>query len=115
MLRQSFRTVRVNKVASALRTFSSVANDVDTVTTTAEAIQNFITEHQVVLKGASLDAHTPWITFDDTPFSPKLRSVLKTERFEKPSPIQAVSWPVAFAKRDIISVAKTGSGSFRAT
>jgi superfamily II DNA/RNA helicase len=51
------------------------------------------------------------MSFDDTPFAPKLRNLLHKEGFDTPSPIQAISWPVALDKKDIISVAKTGSGT----
>lgn len=32
------------------------------------------------------------------------------EGYTEPTPIQAQSWPVVLAKRDLISVARTGSG-----
>ncbi|EAS33231.3 ATP-dependent RNA helicase DBP3 [Coccidioides immitis RS] len=35
---------------------------------------------------------------------------LPLEKFSSPTPIQAVSWPLAFAGRDLIGVAETGSG-----
>lgn len=33
-----------------------------------------------------------------------------SEGYSEPTPIQAQSWPVILAKRDLISVARTGSG-----
>jgi len=38
-----------------------------------------------------------------------LKTLLK-EGFTEPTPIQAQSWPVIQAKKDLISVARTGSG-----
>jgi ATP-dependent RNA helicase DDX5/DBP2 len=50
------------------------------------------------------------IEFDSTPFSAVLKRVLKSEGFSSPTPTQAQSWPIALSNRDIISVARTGSG-----
>lgn len=47
--------------------------------------------------------------FDNVGFPEKITEKLK-QKYEKPSVIQAISWPVALSGRDLISVAKTGSG-----
>lgn len=52
----------------------------------------------------------PMIEFDMTPFSPALKKILLSEGFASPTPTQAQSWPIAIQARDIISVARTGSG-----
>ena len=31
-------------------------------------------------------------------------------KFDKPTPIQSISWPIALQKQNIVSIAKTGSG-----
>lgn len=43
-------------------------------------------------------------------FHPLLLKTLLKEGFTEPTPIQAQSWPVIQAKKDLISVARTGSG-----
>jgi len=48
--------------------------------------------------------------FDDAPFSKKIRQGLAAAGFTAPSPIQAQGWPVAVEGRDLVAVAKTGSG-----
>ena len=48
-------------------------------------------------------------TFEETGFPEALLRVLR-HNFAAPSPIQAVAWPLAAAGRDLIAVAKTGSG-----
>lgn len=111
MLRLSTKSLRISRITSALRTVGSVANDVENVTTGADLVQNFFDHHQVTMKGARPDQYQPFMSFDDTPFAPKLRNLLHKEGFDTPSPIQAISWPVALDKKDIISVAKTGSGT----
>ena len=54
--------------------------------------------------------YPPMVSFDSTPFSEALKRVLKSEGFTGPTPTQAQSWPIALDQRDIISVARTGSG-----
>lgn len=52
----------------------------------------------------------PVQSFDEAPFSKKLRAALKAAGFEAPSAIQAQGWPVAVRGDDMVAVAKTGSG-----
>jgi ATP-dependent RNA helicase DDX5/DBP2 len=52
----------------------------------------------------------PITTFAATPFGPQIRKALEAAGFANPTPTQAQSWPVALQGRDIITVAKTGSG-----
>jgi ATP-dependent helicase YprA (DUF1998 family) len=53
----------------------------------------------------------PVMRFKDVPF-PKLAAPLAAAGFTAPSPIQALAWPIACGAppRDLIAVAKTGSG-----
>jgi ATP-dependent RNA helicase DDX5/DBP2 len=74
-------------------------------------------EHRIKLRdphasssSVAADPFTPMTDFDATPFSDSFKRVLKAEGFTAPTPTQAQSWPIALQKRDIISVAKTGSG-----
>jgi len=87
------------RTAVSTRHFSSV-----------EDHSQYHAEHQVTLLGASPDEYSPFLSFDETPFLPQIRKILKKDGFTAPSPIQAVSWPIALDGKDIISVAKTGSG-----
>jgi ATP-dependent RNA helicase DDX5/DBP2 len=52
----------------------------------------------------------PFIEFKDTPFSEKILAGFVKAGFARPSAIQAMSWPLADMGKDLISVAKTGSG-----
>jgi hypothetical protein len=54
--------------------------------------------------------YPPMIHFASTPFFPILKDVLINQGFETPTSIQSRSWPIALKQRDIISVARTGSG-----
>ena len=67
--------------------------------------------HNIQLQG--LDDENdfePIISFDSTPFKPGIVESLKRQGFTEPTTIQAQSWPIAMAGRDIISIARTGSG-----
>ncbi|XP_076912359.1 DEAD-box ATP-dependent RNA helicase 14-like [Bidens hawaiensis] len=64
--------------------------------------------HEITVSGNNVPA--PFTSFEATGFpSELLREVLKAG-FSAPTPIQAQSWPIAFQDRDIVAVAKTGSG-----
>ena len=51
-----------------------------------------------------------WNSFTEAPFEAPIQTALSNAGFEKPSPIQAKAWPVAISGKDVIAVAKTGSG-----
>lgn len=36
--------------------------------------------------------------------------VVREQKFEEPTPIQAQGWPVALSGRDLVGIAQTGSG-----
>eukprot|EP00041_Stephanoeca_diplocostata_P012983 m.220911 g.220911 ORF g.220911 m.220911 type:complete len:584 (+) comp19174_c0_seq2:431-2182(+) len=43
-------------------------------------------------------------------FPGKIQRILVSQGFTAPTPIQSLAWPLAIQKRDIVAVAKTGSG-----
>jgi superfamily II DNA/RNA helicase len=51
-----------------------------------------------------------WNSFSDAPFAKPIQQALRDAGFTEPSPIQARAWPVALSGKDLIAVAKTGSG-----
>lgn len=53
---------------------------------------------------------TFWESFSDAPFAEPIQKALKAAGYTKPSPIQSRAWPVAISGKDLIAVAKTGSG-----
>ena len=60
-----------------------------------------------VLGNNNYDIPEPILTFDQTPFCTE---ALVKAGFSAPTLTQSQSWPIALSKRDLISVAKTGSG-----
>lgn len=47
--------------------------------------------------------------FDEAGFLPPMEQQL-FKQYQTPTTIQSISWPVAMSGRDIISIARTGSG-----
>lgn len=78
----------------------------------SSSADSFRNEHSIVLKGnlAQSEEFEPMTDFESTPFLAQLKKVLLTEGFTQPTAIQAQSWPIILANRDVISVARTGSG-----
>ncbi|KAK0410995.1 hypothetical protein QR680_005421 [Steinernema hermaphroditum] len=71
------------------------------------AIDKWITENQVTLEGR--DIPRPVFEFSEAGFPSPVVSRLYGA-YQKPTTIQSISWPIAMSGRDIISIAKTGSG-----
>lgn len=72
--------------------------------------KSFRKEHQIVVKGENDGEYEPYFDYDNTPFAPVIKGIFDKLGYESPTPIQAQSWPIALDGRDIISVARTGSG-----
>jgi ATP-dependent RNA helicase DDX5/DBP2 len=72
----------------------------------------FRTLHQisVIISSRDYTCPPPMATFASTPFSAPIRRSLDAAGFSHPTPTQAQSWPIALDGRDVITVAKTGSG-----
>ncbi|XP_056858879.1 DEAD-box ATP-dependent RNA helicase 46 isoform X2 [Raphanus sativus] len=64
--------------------------------------------HEITVTGGQVPP--PLMSFEATGFPPELLRELYGAGFSAPSPIQAQSWPIAMQNRDIVAVAKTGSG-----
>lgn len=62
------------------------------------------------IKVSGLDVLRPIKTFEDCGFSSMLMNAIAKQGYEKPTPIQCQALPVALAGRDIVGIAKTGSG-----
>ena len=82
----------------------------------AEDGVSFRKKHEMQISGWSEDARgeyvvpEPILDFNKAPFDKRLNAQLLKAGFTQPSPIQAQAWPICHAGRDIISVARTGSG-----
>ncbi|KAL9670758.1 hypothetical protein QQ045_008316 [Rhodiola kirilowii] len=72
------------------------------------AADAFRRRHEITVSGSNVPH--PFISFDSTGLPPEILRELKSAGFASPTPIQAQSWPIALQSRDIVAVAKTGSG-----
>ena len=72
----------------------------------------FRKKHQINVLNADVNdpALAPFASFDMTPFNDKILSVFESSGYLAPTSTQAQSWPIAISGRDMVSVAKTGSG-----
>ncbi|KAG1326085.1 DEAD-box ATP-dependent RNA helicase 46 [Cocos nucifera] len=64
--------------------------------------------HEVTAMGDNVPA--PFMTFESTGFPPEILREMHLAGFFSPTPIQAQAWPLAVQNRDIVAIAKTGSG-----
>ncbi|CAN1817904.1 DEAD-box ATP-dependent RNA helicase 46 [Linum perenne] len=64
--------------------------------------------HEITVTGG--DVPPPFISFEATGFPPELLREVYSAGFTAPTPIQAQSWAVVLQSRDIVAIAKTGSG-----
>lgn len=65
-------------------------------------------QHEVTATGENVPA--PFMTFEATGFPSEILREMHSAGFSSPTPIQAQTWPIALQGRDIVAIAKTGSG-----
>ncbi|XP_076910635.1 DEAD-box ATP-dependent RNA helicase 40-like [Bidens hawaiensis] len=65
-------------------------------------------KHDVTATGDNVPA--PFMSFESTGFPPELLREIYAAGFAFTTPIQAQTWPIALQNRDIVAIAKTGSG-----
>ncbi|KAL0388929.1 UNVERIFIED_CONTAM: DEAD-box ATP-dependent RNA helicase 40 [Sesamum radiatum] len=72
------------------------------------AAETYRQKHEVTATGEDVPA--PFMTFEATGFPPEILQEMHFAGFSAPTPIQAQTWPIALQNRDIVAIAKTGSG-----
>lgn len=85
-------------------TRSHVSSDAR-VSLSAEAYRR---QHEITVSGDDVPA--PYMTFESTGFLPEMLKEVQHAGFSSPTPIQAQSWPITLQSRDVVAIAKTGSG-----
>lgn len=84
--------------------------DIDiTPSTTPQEQQEFLKKNLIRFVGGS-NIPPPAVTFEELNLPENLMRAIKQQGWEAPTPIQAVSIPVALKGHDLIGIAKTGSG-----
>ena len=72
-----------------------------------DSVAEFWRKNDVKVYGGS---PPPFLSFEAANLPPQIMAAIHKAGFPAPSVIQAQTWPAAMAKRDVIGVAKTGSG-----
>lgn len=73
-----------------------------------EDVLAFRNENEMVIKGQ--DVCKPITSFDEAGLPSKLLEKVKSQGYDAPTGIQCQGWPMALSGRDMIGIAKTGSG-----
>ncbi|PIA40597.1 hypothetical protein AQUCO_02500359v1 [Aquilegia coerulea] len=70
--------------------------------------ESYCRQHEITVNGD--DVPSPFTSFESTGFPAEILREVHNAGFSAPTPIQAQTWPVALQSRDIVAIAKTGSG-----
>ncbi|CAK9322557.1 unnamed protein product [Citrullus colocynthis] len=70
--------------------------------------ESYRQRHEITFSGDNVPP--PFSSFEATGFPPEILKEVHNAGFSAPTPIQAQSWPIALQSRDIVAIAKTGSG-----
>ncbi|XP_027923784.1 DEAD-box ATP-dependent RNA helicase 46 [Vigna unguiculata] len=71
--------------------------------------ESYRSRHEITVTGDNVPP--PLTSFgSSTGFPPEVLREVQNAGFSAPTPIQAQSWPIALQSRDIVAIAKTGSG-----
>lgn len=71
-------------------------------------IDTFLKTNEITMRGTELPS--PNLDFHEEMFPDYVMTSVRRQGFEKPTAIQATSWPIALSGRDLVGIAKTGSG-----
>ncbi|EPS57761.1 hypothetical protein M569_17056 [Genlisea aurea] len=72
------------------------------------SLESYCRKHEIAVTGDNVPP--PMSSFRATGFPAELLREVHLAGFSAPTPIQAQSWPIAMQGRDIVAIAKTGSG-----
>ncbi|KAK4426138.1 ATP-dependent RNA helicase-like protein DB10 [Sesamum alatum] len=75
---------------------------------TGLSAESYRLRHEITVTGDNVPQ--PFASFEATGFPSEILREVKSAGFSAPTPIQAQSWPIALRGRDIVAIAKTGSG-----
>lgn len=120
MIRVSLNKVGLNSLLSKRQmvpsNFKAIHRHLSTaINVEKPSIQSEIHNIKVVDKYHN-QTFKPISEFSNLPLVPQVKGVLTGTKngfgFDAPTPIQSQSWPILLENRDVISIAKTGSGKY---
>jgi len=106
-------TTTSSKTISNITTTSSSSTTTTTTTTataatTAATAATYLLDNEITIHEANTPP--PCLELSKAPFPKQLIHLLLRQGFTVPSPVQASTWPIAVTGRDVLAIAKTGSG-----
>jgi hypothetical protein len=87
---------------------TTTAAKLDSDSDSAAAAAAYLAAHEITIHDD--EAPPPCLSLAEAPFPPALLKLLTSQPFTAPSPVQAATWPIAVSGRDVLAIAKTGSG-----
>lgn len=87
---------------------SSTKGHVSSSTVGSGSTAEYCRRHEITVSGDNVPP--PFLSFEATGIPSEILREVHSAGFSVPTPIQAQSWPVALQGRDIVAIAKTGSG-----
>ena len=73
-----------------------------------DPVEEYLRSNSITIRGT--DFPRPAMELPEIDWPTRIAQSLKRQNFTKPTCIQATSWPVALAGRDLVGIAQTGSG-----
>lgn len=75
-----------------------------------EEYEEFYRKNNITAKTPHGRMPNPFLSWDDAHFPSYVMEEVNHAKFEKPSPIQSLAFPVVLSGHDLIGIAETGSG-----
>lgn len=71
-------------------------------------VNAYLAQHDITVSGR--DTPRPVLSFDEVGLPDGVSRVIQKNGWKQPTPIQAQAWPLALTGRDVVGIARTGSG-----
>jgi len=76
----------------------------------AEEVAKYRTDNEITIVQGMDQVGNPIVDFSEGGFPEYLLQTIKHEKYTQPTPIQAQGWPIALSGKDLVGIARTGSG-----
>lgn len=73
-------------------------------------VMKYRSDHEISVVQGNEHVGNPIINFAEGGFPEYLMATINKQNFTTPTPIQAQGWPIALSGKDLVAIAKTGSG-----
>lgn len=69
-----------------------------------EEVKRYMDEEKIIVSGTN-ETFVPLMDFSDYNWPKQAVNIFRRNGYEKPTPIQAICWPIALTGRDLIGIA----------